>query len=74
MGESYGTRAHSPRYDAPSSIDIIERKSASFFSALTSTAFPSLKVTEKFSISSPLYERGRVATTVPSALPLIGEV
>ena len=29
---------------------------------------------EKFSISSPRYERGLVATTVPSALPRIGEV
>ena len=74
MGESLGTSASSPNIQAPSSI-VIMRSSNSWCSpAWTATALPSLKSMEKLSISTPWYERGSVATRVPSHLPLRGEV
>ena len=53
MGESYAIRAHSPRYAAPSSMEIISRRRASFFSAPTSTALPPSNLIQKLSMSCP---------------------
>ena len=73
-GESKGTSAHSPKYDAPSSMERILRSSASPRAAPHSTAFPPSKRSQKSSMSSPRKESGLTAYTVPSALPRMGVV